>query len=469
MKTSRIIILLSVLSTVSLIAQNRNDITGLGMGRSSVASSAGIDAMWSNPANLIVTDTTAKAFSISLSPVGAMAGNSIMSMNDLKFYFGGVKSATGKTTARTLTDSERDAFLSKLSEGIIAGSVNVSGLAFLYVLSPTSTIGFSHNTTAEFQANIPSGVADIVAGYTGFKPLSIQNTTANAIVYNSYQVSFASVIKNAEHGSQQSTVQIGVNAKYLQGLYYAEAGSANSIVVTPYVPTGWDSTKNWDVVINTSTRSAGIANATEFTPTSLLYSSNPSGSGVGFDLGTTITLPNVFESPLLVSASLTDVGFISWSNGTYNTTVAHDTIKAVAQLDESFLDRYQPTTKTQAFTTALSTRFRIGVSAMFNDVISQTENIRCAVEYTQGFNMVGVNTTIPRISAGAELLQHGFRPALRLGAQLGGIEGSMITAGFGWNILNTVAFDVAIGSLQTVFSPKTTKWVDGGFRLRVDL
>jgi len=252
-------------------------------------------------------------------------------------------------------------------------------------------------------------------------------------------------------------------------LYYASADNSNTISVKPFVPTGWDSTKNWDIVINTTTRTAGINTGNSVSPTSFLYSDKPNGTGVGFDIGSTFILPEVFELPLLVSASFTDIGFISWHNASINTTTSHDTIKALAQIDESVLDRYTPITTSSSFTTSLSTRLRVGASTMFNNVFGQNDFVRCAFEYTQGFNSVGVNTTTPRVSAGAELLQNGFRPALRIGSQIGGIEGSMITAGFGWNILHTVSFDVAVGSLQTVLSPKTSKWIDGGFRLRVDL
>lgn len=446
-----------------LLAQSRNDITGMSLGRANVSTVNGVDALFGNPANL-QSDGTA---SINITPFGAMAGNTMFSLGEMNYYFGGVKTSTGQVQARTLDDTQRDAFLSRFTSGVIAAQVDAAPFAVAVRLDDASNAGFAMITTVQSNARVPQGTAQLAAGYAGFQPLSITGGSASAFAYTGYQLSYSRRVMGGTSGQSESSsspvLNIGASAKFIRGVFVADAPSANTVSVNPYAPAGFDSTRNWAVNINSTVRTAGFQN--DLQPASFLTGGS-AGTGFGFDAGATLHLGG--EHNTTFSAALLDVGSIAW-NGVENTITVRDTIKALAQMTQQSLDRYSPVATNATFSTALPARLRIGGSMVFSNLISQVQSLRVMMEYTQGFNSVGANSTVPRLAAGIELQQNGFIPALRMGSQIGGIEGFSWSAGLGWVVMNSVSLDFALGTLTPVIAPSASRWVEAGMRVRVDI
>lgn len=464
-----IITLFSLMSIVAitLSAQSRSDAVGVALGRATVAYSTGADALSVNPANISLFPEGSMSFA--LTPIGMMAGNTMMSLNDVNYYFGGVQDAKGKVQGRVLNDSERDAFLQKFNAGTIATQFDVNLLSAVYKIDDESAAAFSINTTVQSSLTLPGTVGQLIAGYAGYRPLELRDAAANALAYTAYQLSYSSKLWAGEHQNTTSKLYAGASLKLIRGLYYTALDEANMTTITPYTPSGWDSTKNWAIDMNISRRSSGALTSNQFSASYLSGMGAAQGNGVGFDLGASYLLQSQNSVPTIISLALLDIGAISWADGIVERIQLRDTIKAVAQIEQSQLDRYQPVSSKESLSSALPTRLRLGGSTRFDDALAQNHHLHLMAEYTQGFNHSGANTTTPRFGIGAEATQLDYIPALRMGLQLGGVEGFLWTAGFGWNIMHTVSLDVSVGSMQTVFSPSNSKWIDAAFRVRVDI
>jgi hypothetical protein len=112
----------------------------------------------------------------------------------------------------------------------------------------------------------------------------------------------------------------------------------------------------------------------------------------------------------------------------------------------------------------LPTRIRVGGSiplqafAPFLDI-----PLVASVDYTQGINEIGSNSTSPIVGFGLQYLSTGVIPSVRAGLRTGGNGEMQTSVGLGWNFSQMTMVDIAFGSLDF------QRMVDVGIRARFDL
>lgn len=448
-----LLILFVICSCTSLLnAQNRLDIAGMGLGRATVAFARGTDALTINPANIFTPDTIS-SIRFTVMPVGAMVGSSVFSIKDINYYFGGdgTLDASGRWNPRYLPPQERDKFVQLIDNGTISAQVETMPIGVVVTVPNFGAVGFSIVNSLQLQLRFPTNFSKIFDGYGGKEPLDLSGGLYNSLLFTSYGLSYAQSIRAADTNRNfLNTVNIGVTVKLVRGFSIQEIDQSNTAKITPYIPETWDSTYNWAIDLRykaqaagISPQEAGIGNFTGFGGTS-------AGTGLGMDMGFwgTFTKPDSMGRQVSFAFSLLDVGSISWKTSTksYNADV-RDTIKGVAQLTDTQIDRLKGNARTEHFNTLMPIRFRLGVVIPLGTTVWEIP-VTAVADYTQGLNTTGINTTVPRFGFGMQFGEKGI--VGRIGFQAGGIEGTGISAGIGSN-WETINFDISAGSVRALF------------------
>ena len=456
-------------------AQTLADIQGLGAGRTGIATARGADALIINPANIAIRrHDSASAFSISLGGAG-IAGTSALSLSDIRYFFGGDGTTpTGTTRARILSTDDRNRLLTLLDNSSLYAQTDGQILGITLGL-PTGVLGFSFNGTAQSQGQIPRNLTQIARDYAGDSPLTIDNPSFNVYSAVNIQASYAvNLVPSAwqTSGIIRSLI-IGASCKYIIGIAHGVIESGQ-LSITPFQPLNQDprfTINSYAIQAQYSIRGAGLLQPDTFE--NISAPSPHFGRGFGVDAGATLQLALFGEATPAVTASiaLTDVGTVDWRNGfTRSLANARDTIRDLQTIinNDGYFDKFNSLKQEQnsiTYATALPTQLRLG-GALDISALGFAP-FRFSTQYTQGFNNIGTNSTTPRLGIGAEWTNTGLLPALRTGITLGGREGFAWTAGFGWNIPGTFAFDCALWSVNSLITPQTQAHIGAGIRIKV--
>jgi hypothetical protein len=455
--------------SMELVAQSYADVPGISLGRATVASSRGVDALVSNPANLAFADTnTTFSFTIPALTFGTLAGTDVMTLEDFNYYFGGAEGNSDE--GRVLTGSERTTLFSLLNNSTVAAQIDA--LAFAATLNTqVGNFGFALTANVHGKLILPNGFEQLGSGYDGKNSLSLNDGAFQAFGYSTVQFSYANMFINSST-KEPGLVSLagGASVKYVLGAFYEEIEDGSAVNINPFVPTGFQDTYNWEVQTRYTYRSSGGNFIDDNRDTEL----GANGNGFGIDLGATaqIRLGNEEQPALAVGFSLMDLGVISWSDGRVRTVDVVDTVTSLVNVadEDDYFRRFQDTTsgEKESFTLAMPARMRLGAMLDIESYTGIPLPLRVMLEYTQGLNTVGVNTTSPRVGFGVELANTGFIPVLRTGIQVGGLEGFQWAFGFGWD---TQAFgiDISVNSLSSLLAVSETSYVGGGLRMRVSL
>jgi hypothetical protein len=199
------------------------------------------------------------------------------------------------------------------------------------------------------------------------------------------------------------------------------------------------------------------------------------GMGFGLDFGVTYQFnPYDEKYKLAASLSITDIGSANFNSGasTFNSNgtfffdgLDYDTDRIDNEFDGVFGDYAEfvlkdsladegygnLTEQNSSFTQALPTSLNFGVRGdyEFNNSISTMATL----DYVQGFNTEGINTTKPIFILGNEWKLWGFWP-IRWGARFGGSTSSALSFGTGLEFKHVEFSFGTIGSIST----------DSGFR-----
>jgi hypothetical protein len=217
-------------------------------------------------------------------------------------------------------------------------------------------------------------------------------------------------------------LSVGVNARYLQGIYEMHVQEAYGSLTT------------------SMTEISGEAFVSTL--------SSDSGQGFGVDLGLGLQTPGGWTLGLVLDNAYTQ---LNWEGNVevneFRVTAANinvmneDLDSAVADTDTSFAGT--------GYTTELPRKLRMGAAKKFG-------SMAVAVDYTQGFEDRGTTSTSPQFNAGVELWSGGnFQP--RLGASAGGAIGGGVSAGMGLR-LGPWCIDLAAVS-RGGLNPNQTKGV----------
>jgi len=437
--------------TAGLNAQHRLDVAGMGLGRATVAFARGTDALSVNPANIITPDSVS-SLRFTVMPVGAMVGSSVFTIKDINYYFGGdgTLDASGRWNPRYLPPQERDKFVQLIDNGTISAQVETMPMGVVVTVPNFGAVGFSIVNSLQMQLRFPANFSKIFDGYGGKEPLDLSRGIYNALLFSSYNLSYAQNIKATDITRNfLYSVNIGLTVKLIRGYSIQEIDQSNTIKITPFIPSTWDSTYDWAVDLRYKAQQAGSSPLEAHLGNFTGFGGTTAGTGVGLDMGFwgAITKPDSMGRQASFAVSLLELGSVSWSISTksYNADV-RDTIKGVAQLTDAQIDRLKGNARTESFSTLLPMRIRVGVVIPIGSTVWSIP-VTAMADYTQGLNIMGINTTIPRFGFGVQFGEKGILG--RIGFQAGGIEGLGISAGIGSN-WETVNFDISAGSVRAL-------------------
>jgi hypothetical protein len=442
-RTAGSVLLLLLLGYSTAGAGERTNVAGLGMGRTAVASSRGLDAVGINPANLVAHDGA--LVTLSILPLGVNVGSDFLSYDLYSEYFTGVATDSGRV-GRYLTDADKQHILDAFTSGVGHGGLDFETRAFGLSLAFETVGAFAFTVSDRIAATgaIPQEYVQFL--FFGNPPGSVYSfgeTEASVEWLRDYALSFG--MQLPEFPFVQAGYA-GASVKIIHGFSYFALERFNSRMTT--------STDGvLDATIDTWTRKAGFDPGDgDFTPFPA-----PGGTGLGFDLGVAADLNDYAR----VGLSVTDIGSITWKNN-LTENVASGVIHLDNPLDAAQRDSVENAVKGeeregQQFSSPLPTTLRMGVAFELHKISALKPllygELIVAADYTQGVTEAPGTSLRPRLSLGLEYSPWKFLP-IRAGASFWGEEEPSFGIGLGFHA-GFFEFDIAAESVEWLVNPGT--------------
>ncbi len=431
------VVLMILAATTGTFAGDQTNVRGLGMARTSVAASRGLDAVGINPANLSLSDGT--TVMISLFPVGVTAGSDFLTYGLYNKFFTGVESPTGRI-ARNLSESDKQELLSAFPGGIgrIGANAEVRPVGLALRFEGFATFALTITERVAATAVIPSSYAKfLLEGMTPGTTYNFGGAAGAGAWTREYALSAGFALPDVPWFRSWSA---GLSVKLVHGFAYAAVTRDNT----------WLSAGS-DGVLNANVDLAGVTSRADFASSPFPA---PAGSGLGVDLGVSAELNDFLRAGI----SVTDIGSLRW-NGDVREMYGLGTMHLDDPMNSAQRDslEHAVTGNTRpggAFTVGLPTTLRMGVQI-------EMENIRwvkkilygemtAACDYTQGFSDFPGSSRVGRLSAGLEYRPWQFLP-IRTGVAFGGEDHFDFALGFGLKLW-VVQLDIASDNIGWLFS-----------------
>ncbi|MBI5474490.1 MAG: hypothetical protein HY961_19300 [Ignavibacteriae bacterium] len=417
----------------------RTNVRGVGMGRTFVASSKGLDAIGINPANLAIKDDNV---TISLVPVGVHAGSDFFTYGLYNKYFTGVETEAGRV-ATYLDDAAKKEILDMFDGGVGSVSADVSARLFGLSLQFESIGGFAFTITDQISA-----VAHVPKQYVEFalygnQPNSVYDfsaTGAEASWLREYALSFGGTIP---HPGFLDWTSLGASIKIVQGFGYFRFGDFNTTLQT-----GEDGTLTGHVSYQSTFAGKDPNNGFSIG----VFGMPVAGQGTGFDLG----LAGGTTSGLTFGISITDIGKVNWEQNielrSADTSLVVDDPQQVSDGDAIRHAMEGKTKKGEEFSTNLPTTLRFGVAMQVEKFVDWVPGeLVFGLDFNQGLVDGPGSTTKGRISTGIEWKLLKFLP-IRSGVSFGGTDRMNYAFGFGIN-LGFFDLDFASENMELLWAP----------------
>jgi len=413
-------------------AGERTNIRGIGMGRTFVASSQGLDAVGVNPANLPLEDRGTVEFS--LLQFGFHVGSDLFNYDLYNKYFTGVPSDSGRV-ARYLSETDKQDILSRFNGGVARSMVDVEArLLGLSLRFPSvGTFAFTVSEQIGAYVDLPKDYAEFIFyGTLPGKVLDFSETSVKGSWTREYTLAFGTDIPARIPYLESLTG--GIAVKMVKGYAYYEVERFNSTLATA---------DNGVLTANIGflSRLAGadlFNNGIDGFP-------EPVGQGFGVDLGVSGRL----NSAISFGLSMTNIGSIRWDKGVEeihaDTVITIDDPLDPAQRDQVERSLTGERRVGEAFSTSLPTTLRLGVALKVNELpVLETMpgELLLAMDYNQGLTETPTSSTRSRVSLGMEYRLVRWFP-IRAGISVGGTDHLNCALGFG---LNFGIFDLDVGS-----------------------
>ena len=431
------LVLMLLLMPGLVLSGEQTNTRGLGMARTSVASSRTLDAVGINPANLALPDDGTVTFS--LIPVGVGAGSDFMTYGLYNKFFTGVESPTGRV-ARNLSESDKQELLNAFPGGIgrIGADAEVRPVGLALRFEGFATFALTATERVAASATIPSSYAKfLLEGMTPGSAYDFSGAAGSAVWMREYALSAGFALPAVPWFRSWSA---GLSVKLVHGFAYAAVTREDT----------WLSAGS-DGVLDANVDLAGVTSQSELKHSPFPA---PAGSGMGVDIGLSAEL-NEF---LIAGISVTDIGSLRWDGD----------VQAVYGVGRRHLDDPMNSTQRDSlehavtgntrpggpFTVGLPTTLRMGVQV-------ELENIRwvkkilygemtAACDYRQGFTDFPGSSRVGRLSLGVEYRPWQFFP-IRTGVGFGGEDHFDFALGFGLKLW-ILQLDVGSDNIGWLFS-----------------
>ncbi len=426
-------------------AGERSNIRGMGMARTFVTSSRGLDAVGINPANLGVNDYTTVTFSFL--PFGMHVGSDFLDYQLYTHYFTGVQTDSGRVS-RFLTEQDKKIIMNSFSDPVAhtTAALDARLLGVTFRLKGLGAGAFTITDQVGAFADVPRDYLEfLLNGNPVGSSYKFHGTKVQASWTREYALSAGIRLPV----TFLKTFQVGAAVKLVHGFGYYEVQRFNTSLTT-------DDHATLTGSVDFLSRSAGAnpANA-RFIGAYQLFP-DPAGKGLGFDLGVSGDV-NEFLS---VALSVTDIGSMRWSRNTQEKS-ADTTIVIDDPLNETQRSSIENVVNGKSrsagsFSTSLPTTFRVGAVVqvdMIPEMAGMPGELLLEINYNQSIVETPFSTTTPRVSLGAEYTPLEWLP-LRSGVSFGGTDHMNLALGFGIR-LSFFELELASENVTWLFAPNS--------------
>jgi hypothetical protein len=455
----------------------------VGMGRTGAGVVTGVDAIGLNPANLHRGGITAMEVALPGFGIYSAVGTRTFSLNDYQFYFGGVGAAdsNGKKQGRRLTEADLTDLQSRMADlrGTVAATVRL--FAASYATPDLGALGFSVTRHLNAVSGVPSEVIDLLLhgnpiGTT--YPIGVTNFEMSA--YTKYGVTVSRDLTRSKAFREAMPtwvhhLNVGATLNYVQGHAFSGLDRSESHgTFQTLVDGSLVSTLNYKMHYSYA---SGLFRSPFSVDPSQLAMPIPgtAGSGFGADIGAlfeiTVFSPlNAPSLPLIVSLSVTDLGWVHWTENVGAREVDNwsDTIRSVS--DSSKINAIKngvagKLVSYNAFNAMLPTTLHTGVSSHVESWWHKIPGVLImSLDWRQGLVNSAGTSVEPRLGLGFEWTPptKWFCPIIRTAFSSGGYEGAGWALGLGFTAFHSLSIDIATTRAQFIFWPNTVTYVDFG-------
>ena len=465
-----IILFLVFIFSENLFSNERTSARGIGMGRTSVVISRGIDAMGINPANIVLVDRGAYT-TFALFPIGLRAGSDFLNYKVYNDFFTGDPDSLDKdgkrVIGRRLDEDDKDGILNLFPGGMAHTQMDLDAM-LLGFTSKGGNFGIGFSVTERISGNIdlPSGYLRILM--KGFEEqgsdYDLNNTAIGARAMMEYNYSVAYELPNDFKIGKFKDIAVGLSYKKMYGTHYRGTdhynGNLRNIVYKNKDSVNWiDSMK--------ITGSVDFAEFSSSIPSKdilsvLLLNSQPAGKGTGFDFGITAKLNKHWN----VAFSVVDLGSILWEKNTkYSEGKGSFSISDIgtAKNQDSLRNNFKgKSIDTTSFRRPLPTAIHFGTSIQLDESPYVNKNkffgkLLLEADMHIGLNNEPGNSKLPRFSVGGEyIIPSKWVDWLRVrsGMMFGGRE--LFSWAFGIGFATQVFdFDIGTESIALITNPNS--------------
>jgi len=357
----------------------------LGLGGAYTAVARNNEAPLWNPANLSFKDN--KGFTLNLISLGVFVGNNALSFKDYDRHKDGFKDEEGN-------DEDKEKILSLIPSSGLNFYTEIEASALGISFGPFSLVSWA---TADLDLNASKSPFEALLLEHDIKEsdtISLNGTSGEAYAYATVSLSYGKSISEKE----EREIGIGVNLKYLQGIYYEKVMKASG-----------------EVILDTT---AGVGGGAA----DVTLRSATGGKGFGLDLGISVRLNQKWTLGFFLSNPICS---INWNKETEELSYVFEFDTSDLQPGDSAEVDFKKTEEKgiKSFTTHLPVIAKAGVAY-------QVKKMLVAFDWEQGFKDAPGSSKKPKLSLGTELKLLSFLP-LRAGLSLGGKEGFCLSSGFG--------------------------------------
>lgn len=412
---------------------------GMGMARTFVATSRGLDAVGINPANLALPEKG--TVTVTVLPLGFHVGSEFLDYGIYRDYFTGVEE-DGERRARFLSDADKERILSAFGLGTADGVITFCGRLFGVAVrwKDVGTIAITVTDELDASARIP--VEYVRFALYGNDPGSLYDFggfRTGASWLREYSLSFGGTLPKVGFAEWLAG---GISVKLIHGYAYYEVQRFDASLQTSAIG-------ELTSTVNFLSRSAG---GNPFYNRILRGFPVPAGSGFGIDLGVSVGATRA----LSFGVSVTDVGEVKWKRELKETRV--DTALFVddplqrGQRDaiERLMDERER--DGNPFITSLVARFRFGMEFAVHRLSGGFPGeLTLGLDYNQRLRRSPGIDKVARVSLGLEYKPVAWLP-LRTGISFGGTDAVNIGLGFGVEV-PYFEFEVGSENMTWLFVP----------------
>lgn len=439
----------------------RTNIQGMGMARTFVASSRGLDAVGINPANLAAPDKG--TVTVGLMPLGLHVGSNFMNYGLYKEYFTGEKGSDGRV-GRLLTDADKQAILASFPDGVGRASAQVEArpIGISVQLPSYGIIALTVTEYVSINVMVPQDYAKfLLYGNPPGSTYDFGQTSAYATWLREYALSYGQAIPCP---SFLNSLSAGIAVKVIHGFGYFGIDRFNTQFTT-----GTDGILHGSIDMHG--RMAGIDPIRGVANAAYQPFPAPAGTGWGCDLGVASDVTDYLRAGM----SVTDIGSVEWTRN-LEQVVSSGSVTLDNPMDQSQRDSLENAVtgnrkSCDAFSSSLPTTFRVGAAVELDKVPALKKFLwgewMFACDYNLGLVEGAGGAQVGRFSMGLEFKPWGFLP-LRTGVSFGGPDQYNFALGFG---LHFGVFDLDLASEHLNFLLSEASLAHGsvamGMRVRI--